>query len=180
MGHLSLLHRSDQEYCWNIFLPFIDLIKHLNNFFAFLGHLSTVHRCDFNQLADSAIVIKSYIWSNIFQILASRELTCHASAWDFYNKKDFRIKQCTRFAQSLQIDNNLRFIIRFLCERFIDYPMAQVRKDVSSYCVKIGIWILLPDTVTICQTQSKHLQRQSPFKTKLTQQYKSECNRSLY
>lgn len=26
-----------------------------------------------------------------------RELTCHASAWDFYNKKDYRIKQCTRY-----------------------------------------------------------------------------------
>jgi len=24
-----------------------------------------------------------------------RDLTCHASAWDFYNGKDFRIKQCT-------------------------------------------------------------------------------------
>jgi len=24
-----------------------------------------------------------------------RELTCHASAWDFYNGEDFRIKQCT-------------------------------------------------------------------------------------
>ena len=28
-----------------------------------------------------------------------RELTCHASAWDFYNRKDFRIKQCTRVNQ---------------------------------------------------------------------------------
>lgn len=25
-----------------------------------------------------------------------RELICHASAWDFYDGKDFRIKQCTR------------------------------------------------------------------------------------
>jgi len=28
-----------------------------------------------------------------------RELVCHASAWDFYNGKDFRIKQCTRVNQ---------------------------------------------------------------------------------
>jgi len=28
-----------------------------------------------------------------------RELVCHASAWDFYNGKDFRIKQCTRVDQ---------------------------------------------------------------------------------
>ncbi|XP_075436513.1 angiotensin-converting enzyme [Ascaphus truei] len=26
---------------------------------------------------------------------ADREVVCHASAWDFYNGKDFRIKQCT-------------------------------------------------------------------------------------
>ncbi|XP_051035002.1 angiotensin-converting enzyme isoform X2 [Phodopus roborovskii] len=25
-----------------------------------------------------------------------REVVCHASAWDFFNRKDFRIKQCTR------------------------------------------------------------------------------------
>ncbi|XP_076616131.1 angiotensin-converting enzyme [Chaetodon auriga] len=25
----------------------------------------------------------------------NREVVCHASAWDFYNRKDFRIKQCT-------------------------------------------------------------------------------------
>ncbi|XP_077861596.1 angiotensin-converting enzyme-like [Saccoglossus kowalevskii] len=25
-----------------------------------------------------------------------REVTCHASAWDFFNRKDFRIKMCTR------------------------------------------------------------------------------------
>ncbi|KAF6728427.1 Angiotensin-converting enzyme [Oryzias melastigma] len=25
-----------------------------------------------------------------------RDVVCHASAWDFYNRKDFRIKQCTR------------------------------------------------------------------------------------
>ncbi|KAM8945786.1 angiotensin-converting enzyme [Pelodytes ibericus] len=26
---------------------------------------------------------------------SDREVVCHASAWDFYNRKDFRIKQCT-------------------------------------------------------------------------------------
>ena len=28
-----------------------------------------------------------------------RDLVCHASAWDFYNGKDFRIKQCTKVNQ---------------------------------------------------------------------------------
>ncbi|XP_040570335.1 angiotensin-converting enzyme [Lepeophtheirus salmonis] len=29
-----------------------------------------------------------------------REVVCHASAWDFYNGEDFRIKQCTSITQS--------------------------------------------------------------------------------
>ncbi|XP_072043034.1 angiotensin-converting enzyme-like [Amphiura filiformis] len=28
-----------------------------------------------------------------------REVVCHASAWDFYNQKDFRVKQCTDITQ---------------------------------------------------------------------------------
>jgi len=31
---------------------------------------------------------------------ADRKVVCHASAWDFYNRKDFRIKMCT----SVQMD----------------------------------------------------------------------------
>ncbi|KAK7790888.1 hypothetical protein R5R35_006654 [Gryllus longicercus] len=33
---------------------------------------------------------------SILEKPADREITCHASAWDFYDAKDFRIKQCTR------------------------------------------------------------------------------------
>ncbi|PSN41387.1 Angiotensin-converting enzyme [Blattella germanica] len=33
---------------------------------------------------------------SILQKPSDRELVCHASAWDFYDGKDFRIKQCTR------------------------------------------------------------------------------------
>ncbi|XP_035825264.1 angiotensin-converting enzyme [Aplysia californica] len=29
-----------------------------------------------------------------------REVVCHASAWDFYNRKDFRVQQCTDITQS--------------------------------------------------------------------------------
>ncbi|CAH1112358.1 unnamed protein product [Psylliodes chrysocephalus] len=35
-------------------------------------------------------------WKNsILEKPADRNLICHASAWDFYDQKDFRIKQCT-------------------------------------------------------------------------------------
>ncbi|XP_076253432.1 angiotensin-converting enzyme-like [Rhynchophorus ferrugineus] len=32
---------------------------------------------------------------SILEKPADREIVCHASAWDFYDQKDFRIKQCT-------------------------------------------------------------------------------------
>lgn len=36
-------------------------------------------------------------WKNsILEKPNDREIICHASAWDFYNGEDFRIKQCTR------------------------------------------------------------------------------------
>nr|CAD7586834.1 unnamed protein product [Timema genevievae] len=36
-------------------------------------------------------------WDNsILEKPKDRDLVCHASAWDFYDGKDFRIKQCTR------------------------------------------------------------------------------------
>ena len=38
-----------------------------------------------------------------------RELTCHASAWDFRNGKDFRIKQCTRVNQEDFVTVNTSF-----------------------------------------------------------------------
>jgi peptidyl-dipeptidase A len=30
----------------------------------------------------------------------NREINCHASAWDFYNGKDFRIKMCARVSMN--------------------------------------------------------------------------------
>lgn len=32
---------------------------------------------------------------SILEKPSDRDLVCHASAWDFYDSKDFRIKQCT-------------------------------------------------------------------------------------
>ena len=45
-----------------------------------------------------------------------RELTCHASAWDFYNGKDFRIKQCTRVNQEdfVTVNTGMEIIILIL------------------------------------------------------------------
>ncbi|XP_078487135.1 angiotensin-converting enzyme-like [Ciona intestinalis] len=40
-------------------------------------------------------------WSEtMFTKPEGREVVCHASAWDFYNRKDFRIKMCTEINQN--------------------------------------------------------------------------------
>ena len=36
-----------------------------------------------------------------------RDVVCHASAWDFYNGKDFRIKQCTAVNQEDFVTGNI-------------------------------------------------------------------------
>ncbi|XP_023323448.1 angiotensin-converting enzyme [Eurytemora carolleeae] len=45
-----------------------------------------------------------------------RELTCHASAWDFYDGEDFRIKQCTRVNQEdfITVNHEMGHIQYFL------------------------------------------------------------------
>lgn len=38
---------------------------------------------------------ESFWEKSILEKPSGQELVCHASAWDFYDSKDFRIKQCT-------------------------------------------------------------------------------------
>nr|XP_006816593.1 PREDICTED: angiotensin-converting enzyme-like [Saccoglossus kowalevskii] len=39
---------------------------------------------------------ESFWEDSMFEKPDDREVTCHASAWDFFNRKDFRIKMCTK------------------------------------------------------------------------------------
>lgn len=47
---------------------------------------------------------------------ADRDVVCHASAWDFYNKQDFRIKQCTSVTedQLLTVHHEMGHVIYYL------------------------------------------------------------------
>ncbi|XP_033730620.1 angiotensin-converting enzyme-like isoform X2 [Pecten maximus] len=47
---------------------------------------------------------------------ADREVVCHASAWDFYDGEDFRIKQCTTLTESqlLTVHHEMGHVIYFL------------------------------------------------------------------
>lgn len=38
---------------------------------------------------------QSFWEKSVLEKPVGRELVCHASAWDFYDSNDFRIKQCT-------------------------------------------------------------------------------------
>ncbi|XP_021364003.1 angiotensin-converting enzyme-like isoform X1 [Mizuhopecten yessoensis] len=54
---------------------------------------------------------------------ADREVVCHASAWDFYDGQDFRIKQCTLLTQSqlLTVHHEMGHVIYFLA--FVNQPV---------------------------------------------------------
>ncbi|NXA93401.1 ACE enzyme, partial [Melanocharis versteri] len=53
-----------------------------------------------------------------------REVVCHASAWDFYNRKDFRIKQCTSVTmeQLFTVHHEMGHIQYYL--QYKDQPVA--------------------------------------------------------
>ena len=42
--------------------------------------------------------MRDEFWANSMLVRPDdgRDVVCHASAWDFYDRKDFRIKQCTK------------------------------------------------------------------------------------
>ena len=52
-----------------------------------------------------------------------RDLTCHASAWDFYNAKDFRIKQCTRVNQEdfITVNHEMGHVQYFMQYKHLPY-----------------------------------------------------------
>jgi len=54
---------------------------------------------------------------------ADRDVVCHASAWDFYNRVDFRIKQCTEITmdQLFTVHHEMGHIEYFL--QYMDRPV---------------------------------------------------------
>ncbi|NXN98104.1 ACE enzyme, partial [Rhinopomastus cyanomelas] len=53
-----------------------------------------------------------------------REVVCHASAWDFYNRKDFRIKQCTVVTMDdlITVHHEMGHVQYFL--QYMDQPIS--------------------------------------------------------
>ena len=83
---------------------------------------------DFFQSIGLTAVPEEFWSGSIIEKPKGRELTCHASAWDFYNGKDFRIKQCTRVNQEdfVTVNHEMGHIQYFLQYKHLSYLYRQV------------------------------------------------------
>ncbi|KAF0306254.1 Angiotensin-converting enzyme [Amphibalanus amphitrite] len=82
-----------------------------------------------------------------------RELVCHASAWDFCDQRDFRIKQCTVVSmdQLITVHHEMGHIQYYI--QYKDLPMA-LRRGANS-----GFHEALGDTLALSVQTRKHLKK---------------------
>ncbi|KAI0233168.1 Angiotensin-converting enzyme [Lamellibrachia satsuma] len=83
---------------------------------------------------------------------ADRDVVCHASAWDFYNQKDFRIKQCTEITMPWVITTHheMGHIQYYL--QYKDQPVNFRRGGNPGFHEAIG------DVMALSVSTPKHLQ----------------------
>ncbi|XP_029383471.1 angiotensin-converting enzyme isoform X1 [Echeneis naucrates] len=80
-----------------------------------------------------------------------REVVCHASAWDFYNRKDFRIKQCTTVTmeQLFTVHHEMGHVQYYL--QYKDQPVGFRRGANPGFHEAIG------DVLSLSVSTPKHL-----------------------
>ncbi|XP_057682764.1 angiotensin-converting enzyme [Corythoichthys intestinalis] len=80
-----------------------------------------------------------------------REVVCHASAWDFYNRKDFRIKQCTtvKMEQLFTVHHEMGHVQYYL--QYKDQPVGFRRGANPGFHEAIG------DVLSLSVSTPKHL-----------------------
>ncbi|KAM9832332.1 angiotensin-converting enzyme [Neosynchiropus ocellatus] len=80
-----------------------------------------------------------------------REVVCHASAWDFYNRKDFRIKQCTTVTmeQLFTVHHEMGHIQYYL--QYMNQPVGFRRGANPGFHEAIG------DVLSLSVSTPKHL-----------------------
>uniref|UniRef100_A0A3P9MNP1 Angiotensin-converting enzyme n=1 Tax=Oryzias latipes TaxID=8090 RepID=A0A3P9MNP1_ORYLA len=80
-----------------------------------------------------------------------RDVVCHASAWDFYNRKDFRIKQCTTVTmeQLFTVHHEMGHIQYYL--QYKDQPVGFRRGANPGFHEAIG------DVLSLSVSTPKHL-----------------------
>ncbi|XP_068118779.1 angiotensin-converting enzyme isoform X1 [Hyperolius riggenbachi] len=82
-----------------------------------------------------------------------REVVCHASAWDFYNRKDFRIKQCTTVTmeQLFTVHHEMGHVEYYL--QYKDQPVTFRRGANPGFHEAIG------DVLSLSVSTPAHLQK---------------------
>ncbi|KAB0790846.1 hypothetical protein PPYR_14878 [Photinus pyralis] len=82
-----------------------------------------------------------------------RELVCHASAWDFFDKKDFRIKQCTsvNFEDFTTAHHEMGHIQYYL--QYSDQPVVYRQGANDGFHEAVG------DVMSLSVSSTKHLKR---------------------
>ncbi|XP_056432698.1 angiotensin-converting enzyme [Gadus chalcogrammus] len=82
-----------------------------------------------------------------------REVVCHASAWDFYNRKDFRIKQCTTVTmeQLFTVHHEMGHVEYYL--QYKDLPVGYRRGANPGFHEAIG------DVLSLSVSTPKHLHK---------------------
>lgn len=97
-----------------------------------------------------------------------REMVCHASAWDFYDGKDFRIKQCTRinFDSLLTAHHEMGHIQYYL--QYKDQPVIYREGANPGFHEAIG------DVMSLSVSTPDHLQ-----KIKLLENYTADDEASI-
>uniref|UniRef100_A0A673VXS9 Angiotensin-converting enzyme n=1 Tax=Salmo trutta TaxID=8032 RepID=A0A673VXS9_SALTR len=80
-----------------------------------------------------------------------REVVCHASAWDFYNRKDFRIKQCTtvNMQQLFTVHHEMGHVEYYL--QYKEQPISFRRGANPGFHEAIG------DVMSLSVSTPKHL-----------------------
>lgn len=89
---------------------------------------------------------------SIMEKPTDRHLICHASAWDFCNKKDFRIKMCTqiRMEDFITIHHEMGHIQYYM--QYADQPLTFRNGANPGFHEAIG------DTIALSVSTPKHLQ----------------------
>ncbi|KAJ8384193.1 hypothetical protein AAFF_G00207410 [Aldrovandia affinis] len=98
-----------------------------------------------------------------------REVVCHASAWDFYNRQDFRIKQCTTVTmeQLFTVHHEMGHIEYYL--QYKDQPVSFRRGANPGFHEAVG------DVLSLSVSTPKHLHKIGLLDT-LTTDHESDIN----
>ncbi|XP_050539416.1 angiotensin-converting enzyme-like isoform X2 [Daktulosphaira vitifoliae] len=96
---------------------------------------------------------KSFWTNSVLEKPVDRQLVCHASAWDFYDSNDFRIKQCTTvtFNDLITAHHEMGHVQYYL--QYKDQPFIYREGANEGFHEAIG------DTIALSVSTTKHLNK---------------------